>query len=283
MLNITSITNNTQPPIYIMSSNARSMAANTRAGRRNGSFKRSQEAMSEMSKRNKGSAKSYNKRRSYVKDRRIYTVLVSTRGGTSVYKAWEHSDDKMNEHFGAADAEGKRFFSFTDVRGKTLTNVDLHAGWRYKMTLRWNPEKDAHDGSKGDWQDIRQWYSERDSKREAARNEREQRDIAQQKIHPSRFQGLGEDEGVEEMNPRVLAEGAIDDKRQFPSLKVVINTEGKKDEPVVKIHTSSGTKTMDAWSDGEEDEEEITGTVGSVAALEKEKAELLAMLDSEEE
>jgi hypothetical protein len=260
------------------------MAANTRAGRRSGSFKRSQEAISDISQRNKGSAKSYNKRMDYVKDRRIYTVLVSTRGGTSVYKAWEHSDDKMNDHFGAAEAEGKRFFSFTDIREKTLTNVDLHAGWRYKMTLRWNPEKDAHDGSKGDWQDVRQWYSERDSKREAARNVPGNRDIGQQKIKPSRFSALGKDIEVEEISPRVLADGDIADMRQFPSLKVVINTEGKKDDSVVKIHTSSGVKTLDSWSDGEEkDDEETTENDGTVAALEKEKAELLALLDSEEE
>jgi hypothetical protein len=140
--------------VWASRAKTRSMNANATAGRRNGSYKRS--------------TKSY-KKRTYVKDRRIYTVLVATRSGDKVYKVWEHSDDKMNEHFGAADVEGKECFSFTDIRDKTLTNVVLRAGWRYKMTLRWNPEKDAKDGSKGDWQDIRQWYSERDSKRETAR------------------------------------------------------------------------------------------------------------------
>jgi hypothetical protein len=37
---------------------------------------------------------------------------------------------------------------------------------------------------------------------------------------------------------------------------VAVNTEGKKEDAVVKIHTSSGVKTVDAWSDGEEEETE---------------------------
>ena len=256
------------------------MAANTRAGRRNGSFKRSQEALTDRSRRNKHSSKRDGGNRSYQSrnmkpDQRIYTVLVSTRSGTAVYKAWEKNDDAMNAHFGAADKEGHRYFSFKDIRGKEITNVDLQAGWRYKMTLRWNDEKIARDGSLGDWQDIRQWYEERDSKREAYRNE--------QKVHPSRFQGLGEDGEVEEVSPRVLTEGAISSEKEFPSLKVVINTEGKKDEPVLKIHTSSGVKTMDAWDDEEDKEEEVPGENETVLSLEKEKEELLAMLESDEE
>ena len=105
------------------------------------------------------------KRQEYVKDRRIYTVKVSTSQGSAIYKAWEHSDDDMNHHFRVADEAGIRFFSFTDVRGKFFRNVDVKAGWRYKMTLRWNPQKISAQGKQGDWQDIRQWYNEKKNKK----------------------------------------------------------------------------------------------------------------------
>jgi hypothetical protein len=257
------------------------MAANTRAGRRNGSYKHSQKAIADRSRRNKHSSKRDGGNRSYQSrnlkpDQRIYTVLVSTRGGTAVYKAWEKDDAAMNRHFGDADDAGERFFSFKDIRGKEITNVDLHAGWRYKMTLRWNDEKIARDGSKGDWQDIRKWYEERDSKRH-------QPDLAEENIHPSRFQGLGEDVEMEEVSPRVLAEGAISSEKEFPSLKVVINTEGAKDEPVLKIHTSSGVERMDAWDDEEDKGQAVSGENDTVLSLEKEKAELLSMLESDED
>lgn len=259
------------------------MAANTKAGRRNGSFKRSQQAMYDRSHKNKGSSKgrSYQSR-NMKPDRRIYTVLISTRGGTSVYKAWEKNDDAMNAHFGEADKEGKRYFSFKDIRGKELTNVDLQAGWRYKMTLRWNDDKIARDGSLGDWQDIREWYRERDAKRDSFRKEREDLGERNHRYVPT----SPEAEPVRQS----LAEGEVEDEKVFPSLQVVFNTDGKVDDPVVKIHTGGVTQTLgDAWSDGEEedgtvDEDEVTSSsdMAVVQSLEAEKAELVAMLKSDE-
>lgn len=249
------------------------MAANTKAGRRNGSFKRSQDAMSESSQRNKskgnrnGGGRSYQSR-DFKPDQRIYTVLISTRGGSAVYKAWEKNDDAMNAHFGAADSAGQSYFSFKDCRGKDLTNVDLRAGWRYKMTLRWNDKKIARDGSEGDWQDIRQWYQERDAKRASAGYQED---------------GGGDLEEEDEQcqtPPRSLHLSRMEDKDSFPSLpsvKVVINTKGKDSEPAVKIHTGGGEHTLDSW---ESEEEETSTSRGGdvVASLEKEKAELLEML-----
>ena len=52
---------------------------------------------------------------------------------------------------------------------------------------------------------------------------------------------------------------------------------------MLKIHTSSGVKTMDAWDDEEDKEEEVPGEKETVLSLEKEKEELLAMLESDEE
>ena len=103
------------------------MAANTKAGRRNGSYKRSQQAIAGRSgKKDSGFKRdTRHNQKDYVQDRRIYTVKVSTRSGTCIYKAWEHSDEKMNQHFRDADEANTRFFSFTDVRGKNITNVDL--------------------------------------------------------------------------------------------------------------------------------------------------------------
>jgi hypothetical protein len=260
------------------------MAANTKAGRRNGSFKRSQEAMSERSHRNKGSSKdrSYQSR-NMRPDRRIYTVLISTRGGTSVYKAWEKNDAAMNAHFGEADKEGKRYFSFKDIRGKELTNVDLQAGWRYKMTLRWNNDKVARDGSLGDWQDIREWYSQRDVARAAARAEREDLGERQPRYVPT----SPEEKPVRQ----TLADGDIEDEGVFPSLQVVFKSNGEVDEPVVKIHKGGVTQTLgDSWSDGEEEDGLVTSSsdvqnssdTAVVQSLEAEKAELVAMLEEEE-
>ena len=249
------------------------MAANTKAGRRNGSFKRSQDAMTDRSQRNKGRGKRDGGGRSYQSrdfkpDQRIYTVLISTRGGTAVYKAWEKNDDAMNAHFGEADRAGKRYFSFKDCRGKELSNVDLQAGWRYKMTLRWNESKVARDGSQGDWQDIRQWYQERDAKRSSARDQGDRRGF------------LEEEDGQCQTPPRSLQDGEINDVNSFPSLprvQVVINTKGKDSEPAVKIHTTEGEHTVDGW--GSDEEETSTSKGGDVvASLEKEKAELLEML-----
>lgn len=259
-----------------MSSTGRSMAANTKAGRRNGSFKRSQDAMTERSQRHKSKGKRNGGGRSYQSrefkpDQRIYTVLISTRGGTAVYKAWEKNDDAMNAHFGAADRAGKRYFSFKDCRGKELTNVDLQAGWRYKMTLRWNDKKIARDGSEGDWQDIRQWYQERDAKRSSARFQEDRR------------ADLEEEDEECQTPPRYLQDGEINDVNSFPSLpsvRVVINAKGEKSEPAVKIHTEEGEHTVDGW--GSDEEETCTSRGGDVvASLEKEKAELLEMLADE--
>lgn len=111
------------------------------------------------------------------KDLRIYTVKVSTNKGPAIYKAWEHSDKDMDDHFRGSerrilsftDARGEInnivVFSFTDARGKIIHNVDVNSGWKHKRTLRWNPHKISLGGSKGDWQDIRQWHNERKQKK----------------------------------------------------------------------------------------------------------------------
>jgi hypothetical protein len=249
-----------------MNSNTRSMVADTRASRRNGSYNRSQKAISH---RDSNSRRKQGSRKEYVKDRRIYTVKVSTRGGTAIYKAWEHSDDKMNHHFREADNSGTRFFSFTDVRGKVLKNVDLYSGWRYKMTLRWNPKKESAEGKQGDWQDIREWYSERDNKstehRKGGGNIRDgegNREILQSSDVPAKSLNAGE----------------IGDLEVFPHLKLVVNTPFSDEE-----------NQKDGWSDDDEGEGEELSippndllNTSAIFALEEEKASLIAMLEDTE-
>jgi hypothetical protein len=154
--------------------NNRSLGANTRAGRRNGSFKRSERAVGHFRDQNKGRAearqRAQQERANRRPDRRIYTVLVSTRNGTQIYKVWERNDQDMGEHFLNAP---QRYFSITDIRGKEIRNIDRTSGWRYKMSLRWNPEKVADDGSKGDWQNLREWHEERNDNFQQRKEQRQ--------------------------------------------------------------------------------------------------------------
>lgn len=85
------------------------------------------------------------------KNCRIYTVKVVNRKENSIYKVWEYSDENMINHFQNAK---QRFFSITDIRGKIIHNIDIQSGWRYKMTLTWNPNKISKNGNKGDWQEF---------------------------------------------------------------------------------------------------------------------------------
>ena len=240
-----------------MSSQPRSMAANTRAGRRNGSYKRSQQAIHDRHQRNKGSAKQY-PREERRRDRRIYTVKVSTRDGTAIYKAWEHTDNDMDNHFRDAD---RRFFSFTDVRGKTIHNVDVNSGWRYKMTLRWNPHKVAHDGTKGDWQDLRQWHHEREQRREN---------------QEKRYQAPpASPQHQEEKNAPEMTQQEIASQEMFPALTVVYKPEGGKGSLV-----RGNPKVSLEQGEQQEQEEEEETTQENIDALEAEKAELLGMLSA---
>lgn len=243
-----------------MSSQPRSMAANTKAGRRNGSFKRSQQAIHGRHQRNKGSAQNY-PREERKRDCRIYTVKVSTRDGTAIYKAWEHTDNDMDNHF--RDSE-QRFFSFTDVRGKTLHNVDVNSGWRYKMTLRWNPHKAAHDGSNGDWQDLRQWYHEREQRGEQP---------VQKYQKPYASPQHSEEKKVPEMTQQFLAS-----QEMFPKLTVVYKPEGEKGT-LVTGHAHDGPPNPKVNVEEGEEKEEDTAQK-NIDALEAEKAELLGMLSS---
>ena len=240
-----------------MSSQPPSMAANTRAGRRNGSYQKSQQAIHDRHQRNKGSAKNY-PREERKKDRRIYTVKVSARNGTAIYKAWEHTDEDMDNHFRNAE---RRFFSFTDVRGKTIHNVDVNSGWRYKMTLRWNPHKFAHDGSKGDWQDLRQWHQEREQRREHQEKKYQA---------PPASPQHQEEKKAPEMTQQEIAS-----QEMFPALTVVYKPEGGKGSLVrgnPKVSLKEGEQ--------QEQEEEEETTQENIDALEAEKAELLGMLSA---
>ena len=103
-------------------------------------------------------------KKQYKKDIKIYQVdTVSKYGNRNCFTVWETSDAKMNQHFGEADKNQQNYFSFTDNRGKTIYNVDLRSGWKYKKTLRWNKNKIAEDGTKGDWQDLKSLYAEKNA------------------------------------------------------------------------------------------------------------------------
>jgi predicted DCC family thiol-disulfide oxidoreductase YuxK len=250
-----------------MSSQPRSMAANTKAGRRNGSYQKSHQW-------NKESAKNY-PREERRRDRRIYTVKVSTRDGTAIYKAWEHTDNDMDNHFRDAD---QRFFSFNDVRGKTIHNVDVNSGWRYKMTLRWNPHKVAHDGSKGDWQDLRQWHHEREQRREHQEKKYQA---------PPASPQHEEEKKVHEMNQQEIAS-----QEMLPAITVVYKPQGGKGapqqqedpKPPALTRKNAGDGTAVEWSASEDEEgeqqEEEKNTRENINALEAEKTELLRMLSA---
>jgi len=80
--------------------------------------------------------------------RRIYTVSIKTRDDHAIYKIWARNDDEMSKYFDEAKTE---LFSIKDLRGKTITNIMKSEGWRYKLTLKWNNEKENKNGKMGDW------------------------------------------------------------------------------------------------------------------------------------
>ena len=142
------------------STNMKTMVPNTKASRRSGAYKYGQKIVKKIQNHDDNNNKK--KRQDKPKDRKIYSVqTVSKYGNVNNFTVWEENDWKMNRHFGNADKNGKNYFSIKDIRGKTITNVDLRKGWEYKKTLRWNPNIMASDGSSGGWQDIKQWHRER--------------------------------------------------------------------------------------------------------------------------
>ena len=123
------------------------------------------------------------------------------------------------------------------------------------MTLRWNPNKDAHDGSKGDWQDLRQWHQEREQKKEQQ----------EKKYHRTPASPQHTEEKVPEITQQDIA-----NEQMFPTLTVVYTPNGGK-----------GAPQQEAQSEVENgEEEEDQKTQANIDALEAEKAELLGMLSS---
>lgn len=215
--------------------------------------------MSTNAKSNSYNSKGRKDNKEKVKDRRIYTVRVSTRGGGVIYKAWEYSDENMNHHFRCADEENQHFFSFTDIRGKEIKNVELLSGWRYKMTLRWNHDKVSTDGSQGDWQDVRDWYSERGIKK---------------KVKSNRLLSPEKSGNKEEMSVlRVMTSHSAPTpeytKEHYPSLNSLANTSSPSKE-------GEGNTEIDFHEEQEDGEEKKDTSV--ISKLEQEKADLIAML-----
>ena len=138
------------------------------------------------------------------------------------------------------------------------------------MTLRWNPHKVAHDGSKGDWQDLRQWHHEREQRRE----QQEKKYQA-----PPASPQHEEEQKIPEMTQQVIA-----DTEMFPALTVVYKPEGGKGSldrgnaydgpPNPKVSLEEGEQ------EEQEQEEEEETTQENIDALEAEKAELLGMLSA---
>ena len=168
---------------------------NTRASRRNGTFAYGRKVVNNMSEPPKNPKNP--KQKQYKKDIKIYQVdIVSQYGNRNCISVWETSDDKMNQHFGKADNNYQNYFSFTDNRGKTIYNVDLRSGWKYRRTLRWNKNKITEDGTKGDWQDLKSWYAEKNSD--------------------------GTEENTEEI-VEMEASFDLEDKNMFPKLSTKLN------------------------------------------------------------
>ena len=136
------------------------------------------------------------------------------------------------------------------------------------MTLRWNPHKVAHDGSKGDWQDLRQWHHEREQRREQ-----------QEKRYqpPPASPQHEEEQKVPEMTQQ-----EIESQEMFPTLTVVYTPEGGKGS-LERGNAYDGTpnpKVSLEEGEQEEQEEEEETTQENIDALEAEKAELLGMLSA---
>lgn len=144
---------------------AKNVAANTRAGRRNGSFKAAERAARlQNQKNNSRKERSPKRRQQGPKDMKIFTVIVHPRNGKAmVYKVWVHDEQTLKSQWPSSDQP--RYFTLfddrTDSEGKprSFSNVDADKLPRHKITLRWCRNRKEYIP-------IKQWFGEREQERE---------------------------------------------------------------------------------------------------------------------
>ena len=144
---------------------SKNVAANTRAGRRNGSFKSAQRA-ERLQNQNKNTRKKRapNRRQQGPKDMKIFTVIVHPRNGKAMlYKVWVHGEQTLKSQWPSSDQP--RYFTLFDDRAdsegkpRSFSNVDADKLPRHKITLRWCRNRKEYIS-------IKQWFGEREQERE---------------------------------------------------------------------------------------------------------------------
>lgn len=173
-----------------------SLAANSKAARRNGTIDASARAVAALKRetaaraaRAAGASKRGTGRSGVAAssaprkgmdpahpDVRAYTVMARTRDGLKPFGVHAASEDAVAAMF--KQGGPGRFFTLTDSRGKRVTSVDREQGYRYKATLWWNAELRGHNGAKGAYENARE-------------AKRRQREFCQQYERPVGSNGCG--------------------------------------------------------------------------------------------